>query len=100
MPSPPRFPLQPEPDAAARCEGVAISIRFTIAPDSYQGKHDGGTRMWREIPAKAMVLEDVALLPGFGRDYVKDILERGLARRLAKPNLNHARYLAVEDCCM
>src|SRR5512135_44471 len=89
------FVVLPSPRVECQACGVVrqVKIPFADARRSYTSSFE---RYALEL-GRRMTIRDVAVHPGVSWDVTKDIQNRDLSRRFAKPKLEHLRHLAIGE---
>jgi transposase len=89
------FVVLPLPRVQCQDCGVVrqVKIPFAEARRSYTRSFE---RYALEL-SRRMTIRDVAKHLGIGWDVIKDIQNRDLSRRFAKPKLKHLRHLAIDE---
>src|SRR5512135_1740273 len=89
------FVVLPIPRVECQACGVVRQVEIPFA-DSRRSYTSAFERYALEL-GRHMTIRDVALHLGVSWDVIKDIQERDLARRFAKPKLKHLRHIAIDE---
>src|SRR5512140_186089 len=89
------FVVLPIPRLECQACGVVRQVKIPFA-DPRRSYTSSFERYALEL-GRHMTIRDVALHLGVSWDVIKDIQERDLSRRFAKPKLKHLRYIAIDE---
>src|SRR5512142_1935972 len=92
------FVVLPIPRVACQACGVVRQVKIPFA-DPRRSSTNSFERYALEL-GRRMTIRDVALHLGVSWDVIKDIQNRDLARRFARPKLKHLRRLAIDEIAL
>ena len=79
------------------CASCGLVRRIELRIAEPRRRHTKAFERFILALTKTMTMLDVSRLRGVGWDVVKDILERHLHRRFAKPKLTGLEYIAIDE---